>query len=25
MSIETVKNIIDFFQNKLDKSMLLKL
>ena len=25
MAKETVKNIIDFFQNKLDKSMLLKL
>ena len=25
MGIETTKNIIDFFENKLDKSMLLKL
>ena len=25
MSIETTKNIIDFFENKLDKSMILKL
>ena len=25
MSIETTKNIIDFFNNKLDKSMIVKL
>jgi len=25
MSIETVQNIIDFFENKLDKSMIVKL
>ena len=25
MGVETTKNIIDFFENKLDKSMLLKL
>jgi D-3-phosphoglycerate dehydrogenase len=25
MGIETTKNIIDFFENKLDKSMILKL
>ena len=25
MSIETTKNIIDFFENKLDKSMIVKL
>jgi len=25
MSLETTKNIIDFFENKIDKSMIVKL
>jgi len=25
MSLETIKNIIDFFENKIDKSMIVKL